>query len=195
MRRWWMVAIGALMATAAVAAQLPDQQTVKDPEGNTVGVLLFCNDCQSAGKDCYGGAESGFLNGKPCGKCLIESNYGTVIRYGYDLHVTGTLTDPEGNPVKNRFVKLFLPNGWGVRSRTTDQGNFRLMLGPTTERKSKQPLVIDVGARIDTKKGDDPQYAMYLLPETYKPCAAGAAKPQAQHGAKQKPGGNKKSSQ
>lgn len=184
MRRWWMVVIGTLMATAAGAAQLADQQTVQDPEGNTLGVLLLCNDCQSgSGKGCYTGAESGFLNGKPCGKCLIESNYGTVIRYGYDLHVIGTLTDPEGHPVKERFVKLFLPNGWGVRSRTSEQGTFRLMLGATTERKSKDPLVIDVGTRIDSKKGDDPYYAMFLLPETHKPCAEGGTKPPAEKGA------------
>jgi len=185
MQRCWMVMLLGLLATAAHAKSLPDQETVKDPDGNTLAVLLLCNDCQSAsGKTCYTGAESGFLGGKPCGQCLIESNFGTVIKYPYDLHVIGTLTDPEGKPVKDRFVKLFLPNGWGVRSRTTDQGTFRLMLGATAERKSKEPLVIDIGARVDAKKGD--LYAMFLLPESYKPCLPGAAKaqPEKRHGAK-----------
>jgi hypothetical protein len=189
MQRCWMMLLVGLLATAAQATQPPDQQVVKDPEGNTVGVLLLCNDCRSPGKNCYTGAENGFLNGKPCGKCLIDSNYGITLRYGYDLHVIGTLTDPEGHPVKDRFVKLFLPNGWGVRSRTTDQGSFRLMLGATAGRKAKEPLVIDIGTRIDSNKGKDPLYALYLLPENYKPCAKEAGKPKAE-----KPRGKPKTS-
>lgn len=186
MKVGWIVALSMMVASAAGhAAPLPDEQTIKDPDGGApIAVVTVCNDCQSGeGKSCYSGAEEGWLSGKPCGKCLINSNFGVLLKYPYDLHITGKLTDPDGTPRKGRLVQVFLPSGWTVRARTSDQGSFRLMLGATANRKGKQPLVTDLGTRIDTEKGKDPYYALFLLPVSYKPCAAGAmtapeAKPQ-----------------
>jgi hypothetical protein len=181
MKLLWIAALSMMVVSAAGhAAPPPDEQLIKDPDGGTpLAVLTVCNDCRSGeGKSCYSGAEQGWLNGKPCGKCLIDSNYGVLLRYPYDLHITGTLTDPEGTPVKSRLVQVFLPSGWTVRGRTSEQGTFRLMLGATAERKSKQPLVTNLGTRIDTEKGKDPYYALFLLPVSYKPCPATAVKSQ-----------------
>ena len=178
MKLRWTATLSVIMASTALhAAQLPSEQPIKDHEGTTLAILTVCNDCQSGeGKSCYSGAEQGWLNGKPCGKCLIESNFGELLKYPYDLHITGTLTDPSGKPVKDRFVKAFLPSGWSIRGRTSELGTFRLMLGATAERKSKEPLTVDLGTRIDTQKGDDPFYAIFLLPPSFKPCAADAMK-------------------
>jgi len=174
-----IAALGVLLATAAThAAQLPDEMPIKDPEsGSIVAVITLCNDCKSAAdKGCYTGAEVGWLNGAPCGKCLVDSNFPRMLKYPYDLQILGTLVDPSGKPVKDRFVQAFLPNGWTVRGRTSEAGTFRLMLGATAERKSKQALVTDIGTRVDTKKGNDQYYALFLLPESYRHCSADAAK-------------------
>jgi hypothetical protein len=189
-RRWIAGLILVLFAARAQAAGAPDEMQVKTADGRVLGVLLFCNDCKSAGKGCLTGAEEGWLSGKPCGKCMVENNHDIILKYPVDIHITGKLVDASGKPVKERFVKLFLPNGWGVRTKTYDEGNFRLMLGATTERESKQPLLVDVGTRVDSIKGTDPYYAMFLMPETYKPCSASAEKPAKKDNApaqKQKP--------
>lgn len=178
MKLWWRAALITMMATAtAGAASQPDVQPIKDGEGSTFGVLVLCNDCPSGAskKGCHTGAEEGWLEGKPCGKCMLAANYGAQLKYPYDLHVTGTLSDPDGKPVKDRFVKLFLANGWSVRTKTSAQGTFRLTLGATETRKAKQPLVTDLGTRVDSIKGADPYYAIFLLPESYKPCSPEAA--------------------
>ncbi len=181
-----------IMASTAVrAAQLPDQVPIKDPDGDaTLAIITLCNDCKAGdGKGCYTGAEDGWLEGAPCGKCLIESNFRKLLRYPYDLQITGTLVDPQGQPVKDRFVQVFLPNGWTVKGRTSELGTFRLLLGATSDRKGKDPVKTDIGTRVDTKKGDDPYYALFLLPETYNPCPAEAAKPaeaKPKHGAAKK---------
>lgn len=179
-KRGWIAALSMMMmaSTAAHAAQLPDEVTIKDPDGSgTVAVITLCNDCQSGeGKGCYTGAEDGWFKGAPCGKCLVDSNFRSLLKYPYDLQIIGTLVAPSGEPVKDRFVQVFLPNGWTVRGRTSELGTFRLMLGATADRKAKEPLVTDIGTRIDTKKGTDPYYAMFLLPESYKPCPADAVK-------------------
>ena len=145
MKLGWIAALSVMMASTAVfAAQLPDEQLVKDPDGGaTLAVLTLCNDCQSGeGKACYTGAEQGWLDGKPCGKCLIESNFSVLVKYPYDVHISGTLTDPAGAPVKDRFVQVFLPGGWTVKGRTSERGTFRLMLGATPGGS------IDYGARV-----------------------------------------------
>ena len=106
-----------------------------------------------------------------CGSCLLKSNWGTTIKYTQDLHFIGKLVDESGAPVKNRFVKMFLPNGWKVRTRSSDSGNFRMMLGATDERTSHEPLLIDLGTHVDSEKANDLHYAFYLLQKDYKPCA------------------------
>lgn len=176
MRRWWMAAAVAVMMLVGRVEAF--EHTFKDPDsGATVAVVIGCNDCKSGqGAGCDDGSEAGWFDGKPCGKCLVDSNYGTTIRYPYDVHLVGILTDAEGQPVKDRFVKMFLPNGWGVRTRTMESGAFRMTLGATGERTKKEPVVINIGTHIDSTKGaDDPHFALYLLPENYKPCAADAA--------------------
>jgi hypothetical protein len=198
MKLRWMTVLGLMMVTAAVqAATLPDELPIKDADGKTYAVVVLCNDCESpeGAKPCDTGAEDGWLNGKPCGQCLLMDNYGQPMLYPYDLHFTGTLTDAAGHPIKDRFVKMYLANGWKVRTRTTEQGTFRLMLGATAERKSNTPLVTDIGVRVDSVKGSDPNYAIFLMPPSYKPCSAAAAStPAAKQAGKQngkKPGGKK----
>ena len=92
-------------------------------------------------------------------------------------------------------MKMYMANGWTVRTRTTDQGTFRLMLGATGEHKFPAPLVTNLGVRVDSVKGSDANYALFLLPPSYKPCSAEAAStPTAQQPGKQngkKPGGKK----
>jgi hypothetical protein len=175
MKLWWVAALGIMFAgAAALAAQPPEEWYVKGEDGHTLAVVTVCSNCQFTSrksKACHGGAEEGWHNGKACGKCLVDSNYGTMLRHPYDLHFTGALVDRAGHPVKNRFVKMFLANGWSVRSKTSEQGRFRLMLGATAERKSKQPLVTNLGNLLDTRSGKDLEYALFLLPPGYKPCA------------------------
>src|SRR5947207_1850070 len=129
MKLWWMAALSVMMVSAAAHAG-SDEQPIKGPDRVTVAMLTICNDCQSGeSATCPSGAEHGWLNGKPCGKCLIDANYGVTLKYPYDVHIVGSLVDPDGKPVKDRFVKAFLPNGWTIRGRSAEQGMFRLMLG------------------------------------------------------------------
>lgn len=182
MKLWWMAVLSIVIGNTALQAAAMSgagETAVKGEEGQTFAVVVVCNDCQSASgkgkKRCGSGGEQGWLNGQPCGKCLVQSNYGTMLRHPYDIHITGTLVDAAGQPVKNRFVKLFLPNDWTVKSKTSDQGMFRLRLGATVERKSNQPLVTDLGKLVDPRTGDDQQFAIYLMPPSYKPCGPASA--------------------
>ena len=176
MKLWGMVALSVMLASWAVdAAQVPSEQPIKDTDGTTLAVVVVCNDCQAAkGKTCNTGVEDGWMDGAPCGKCLLQSNLHEAIKYPYDLQIAGTLTDSDGNPVKDRFVKAFLPNGWAIRARTSDKGIFRLLLGATAARKSNKPLLTDIGTRIDAQSAQDAYYAIFLMPPSYKPCAADA---------------------
>jgi hypothetical protein len=144
---------------------------VKDPDGKTLAVVLDCNSCQdpAKGKDCAGGADNGFFEGKACGKCLLDANFPTRIPYPYDLQFLGYLKDENGQPLKGRFVRLYLPNTWTVRTRTLDDGLFRLLLGATAERKGKG-LVIKLGDRTMPKDSTAAEYALFMLPPDYKPC-------------------------
>jgi hypothetical protein len=180
MRLMWIAGLALLLAAAAEAGSQSDVMEVKSEDGRIFGVILLCNDCRTpdAKGPCHTGAEDGWLNGKPCGKCLLESNHEIVLKYPFDIHVVGKLVDAAGKPVKERFIKMFLPNGWGVRTRTMEDGSFRLMLGATADRESKQPLITDVGTRVDSEKGADPHYALFFMPQQYAPCAAaGQPKP------------------
>jgi hypothetical protein len=163
-------------ALLVVATALPVGATtdlVKDPEGNVLAVVVDCNTCQdpAKGKSCETGAENGFSDGKPCGKCLLDANFPTRIPYPYDLQFTGYLKDENGQPMKGKFVRLYLPNTWTVRTRTTDDGMFRLLLGATVERKGKAQ-VIQLGNRVMPKDSKAAEYAMFMLPENFKPCGA-----------------------
>ena len=186
MQQWLPMVVLGLMTAApfAQAESPPDVQPVKSPDGMTLGILLQCNSCASAtgdSKKCHKGVEEGYLDAQPCGKCMITENYGAMLSYPYDLHFIGKLVDAQGQPVKDRFVKIFMANGWNIRSRTSQDGGFRLMLGATAERKSSTPLVVNLGTRVDSPKDNKDYYAMFLLPESYKACSA-PAKPQPKEG-------------
>jgi len=166
-----MAALVLSILTAALPAH-GSSMPVKDPDGKTLAVVVDCNTCQdpAKGKDCESGTDAGFDSGKPCGKCLLDANFPTRIPYAYDLQFIGHLKDESGQPLKGKFVRLFLPNTWTVRTRSLDDGLFRLLLGATTERKGKG-LVIDLGDRTMRKDSKVSEYALYMLPPDYKPCA------------------------
>ncbi|MEO8603747.1 MAG: hypothetical protein ABI629_14330, partial [bacterium] len=172
----FMGTLAVLLLAAAAAPAVASQDIIKDPDGAVVGVVLDCNSCAdpAKGKNCSSGAEEGFYAGKPCGKCLLDANFPTRILYAYDLQFMGYLKDESGQPLKNKFVRLYLPNTWTVRTRTGDDGLFRLLLGATAERKGKAQ-VIKLGDHVMPKDSTATEYALYFMPENYKPC--GATKP------------------
>jgi hypothetical protein len=160
-----------LLLLAGVVPAHAQLTEVKDPDGKTLAVVIDCNSCQDpkTGKDCQTGVDNGFFDGKACGKCLLDANFPTRIPYPYDLQFLGYLKDEAGQPLKGRFVRLLLPNTWTVRTRTLDDGMFRLLLGATTERKGKG-LVIKLGDHPMAKDSKLPEYQMFMLPPDYKPC-------------------------
>lgn len=176
MQTWVKAALGVVMAVSAAAAEgAPNVQLVRDPDGQTLAVLVECNSCQSTGKaskKCRTGVEEGYLDGQPCGKCMISENYGARLPFPYDLHLMGRLTDAKGDPIKNRFVKVYMANGWNVRTRTSETGAYLVMMGATVERKGGTPVVIELGTRVDSPKDNKDAYAMFFLPESYKQCPA-----------------------
>jgi hypothetical protein len=177
MQKWlMMVLILALLAAgpAVRAEEAKDVVPIKGSDGQTLAVLVQCNNCSArrGGKKCHTGAEEGYLNGEACGKCMITENYGARLAYPFDLHLIGKLVDAQGQPIKGRFVKVFMANGWNIRTRTSDAGTYRLMLGATIERKSTTPMVIDLGTRVDAPEVNKDYYAMFLLPNDYKACPA-----------------------
>lgn len=183
MKVWWLVALSVLTGTAAAHSAVPPNSVdIKDEEGRTVAVVVVCNECRSettgAAKTCPGGVEQGWLNGAPCGKCMLEENAGEELRYAFDLHITGTLNDQQGQPVKQRFVKLFMANGWSVRTQTSDQGTFRVVLGAMERRTPRKALTADLGTRVDARPATGEEYfTLFMLPPGYKPCPPAAARP------------------
>ncbi len=179
MKLWWLLGLSMITTAAALpSGARAGTQPIKDENGKTLGVVVACDSCQSSDgskKQCYTGVEHGWLNGVPCGKCMVDENAGQPLGYAYDLHLTGKLVDAAGAPLKQRFVKLYLANGWTVRTRTGDDGTYRLMLGATQDRKTKKPLLVDLGSQVDASKATA-DYALYFLPENYKACPPEAAK-------------------
>ncbi len=182
----WVVA-GTIVSLSAAsrAAAPPDEQTVKAPDGSALAVVVLCRTCREGGtratKQCHTGEEKGWIDGRACGECLLHANPAVRFNYPYDIHITGKLTDAAGKPLKDRFVKLFMANGWSVRTKTYDQGLFRVRLGAIAARKSQTPVVIDIGTRVDLVEGKDANYSLYLLPPGYRPCAAGDQQPETPH--------------
>ena len=168
MRLMRLLLLLSLFPVAAEAAQ----QAIKSPkDGKTLAVIVDCNSCQDPkkGEQCTSGVEAGFHDGKPCGQCLLDANFPTRMLYPYDIHLTGHIQGADGKPLGGRFVKLFLPNTWTVRTRTLDDGFFRLLLGATQPRAG-DTLVVDLGPRKMPVKSAAAHYALYMLPEGYKPC-------------------------
>jgi len=178
MKGLWVIAVTIGLATTLAGPTSASETKIKDKDGTTLAVLVVCNSCRSGGGDakkCHSGVEDGWNDGHPCGTCLLKANPNTRFTYPYDLHITGKLFDPAGAPVKNHFVKTFLANGWGVRTRSIDDGSFRLTLGAIAERKSNAPLQIDVGTQVESRSDKEGQYAIYMLPDGYTPCPDSAA--------------------
>ncbi len=167
-----------LISSSAFAVNITDAQRLKDPDGKTLALLLVCNQCKEPGpgfsEKCPTGVPEGYFGGEPCGDCLMKSNYGKRIGYPYDLLIKGQLNDPQGKPLDSQFVRLILPNGWSVTSRTTKEGKFRLILGATEDRRANTPLTKDVGTfTFERTKGKDKAFTIFMLPEQYKRCRPG----------------------
>lgn len=183
MVKFWSIVV-LIAGVSAVAWGAPQRAEVdaRDADGGLVAKVVVCHDCKDphrkSSDPCDAGASDGWRDGQPCGSCLLQANWGILIEYAYDLHVNGTLVDAAGEPVVGRFVKMSLPNGWSVRTRTADDGSFRLMLGATLERKSPKPIVVDMGKWVDSVHGEDPHFSLYLLPPDYKPCTSATPMPQ-----------------
>ena len=165
--RWMgsLLALGLLISPAYAT-----QNAVLSPDGKTLASILDCNSCRDAktGSDCKTGVEKGYDDAAACGQCLVVSNYGTRIPYGYDLQILGYIKDKDGKPLSGKFVKLLLPNSWTMRTRTTDDGMFRLMLGATSDRQGA-PIKVELGDR--TMSADQTaDYLLYMMPPSYKPC-------------------------
>jgi hypothetical protein len=162
-----------LFATPAVAITIRDTQRIKDPDGKTLAVVLKCNQCRTKAEKgpCLDGADDGYLDGDPCGECLINANFNARVLYPYDITITGTLLDGEGKPLENQFVRVKQPNGWSTTSRAQKDGKFRLLLGATQPRKGKTPVALDVGVLTYKKaEGKSGAFNLFLLPENFQPC-------------------------
>ena len=92
-------------------------------------------------------------------------------RFPDDSGITGKLQDASGKPLGGKFVSISLPNTWRIRTRTLDDGRFRLMLGATMPKEdAKKMQVVDLGVRtLNDPKAD--QYSLFMLQDGYKPCA------------------------
>jgi len=159
----------ALVAAPAGAMEVK----VRDGAGKTIAVVLDCNSCKDEkGKDCASGVVEGFHDGKPCGKCLLDANFNAKLLYSADIQIHGKLEDPSGKPVADEFVRLFLPNTWTVRTRSSKDGVFRLLLGATQERQGDS-IQVRVGNRTRDVSSDATRddYALYMLPENYQGCS------------------------
>jgi hypothetical protein len=179
MHTWWRTVLAAagVMATVQMA-RAETLQPGKDPGGTTLAVILHCNSCKApGGKKCVDGVENGWQDGKACGQCLVKANFRARFAYPHDLQFVGKLTDPTGKPITERFVKMFMANGWNVRTRTQADGSFRLALGATAERKNGGPVVTNLGTLVDRPADNKEHYALFFMPPDYAPCAAAAAQP------------------
>lgn len=163
--------IGILLALAMPASAKQDQ--VKDPDGKTMFVVVDCRQCADPAKSetCESGVPVGTLDGAPCGSCLLDANRLTRFTHAYDVTLRGLLQDESGQPIKNHFVKLYSA-AFGVRTKTTSSGAFYLRIGAGVDRKSKTPVVYDLGTRTLRKDSKSSEYAMFMLPDAYQACAA-----------------------
>lgn len=157
------------LSAAAVEARITvtEEMKLKDSEGNVYAVIVDCPQSDPT----FGGAEEGKIGSDACGQCLVEANWGILLRYPYDLFIKGMMLDQNGEPIPNQMIQFFLPNGWVVKTRSAENGFFRILLGATDERKSSEPLTMDIGTKRMQKDSKAPYYALYMMPEDFKPCA------------------------
>lgn len=163
-------AVGLIVALSAglAEAKISVSEEAKVKEGDSVFAVVV--DCPQADPT-FGGAEEGTIGPDRCGQCLIQANWGTTLRYPYDLHIKGMLLDENGKPISNRLIHFFLPNGWVVKTRSAETGYFRILLGATAERKSDKPLTLDIGTKKMRKDNKAEYYAIFLMQDGFKPCA------------------------
>lgn len=169
--RLMVLLVGVLALAASASAS---EVKVQGQGGKTIAVILDCNSCknEAKGSSCASGVTDGFHDGKRCGECLLESNYGAKLLYSSDIQIHGTLKSPDGKPLADEFVRLYLPNTWTVRTRSSKDGLFRLLLGATQERQGDRILVkLGERKRAHADGKEVPDYALYMLPENYKPCS------------------------
>ena len=172
-KTWWIVALGLSVASIAQAASNGVVVPLKDGDGKVLAQMVLCGSCENSnesGKTCYNGAPEGWLDGKPCGQCLLKNNWGVMIRHSRDLSLIGRLIRPDGTPGRKHYVKLFMPNGWGGRTQTNTEGHFRLLLGATAERQKGAPIVVDLGERTDVKHPGGEEFSIYLMPDAFVAC-------------------------
>lgn len=164
-----VVSVCVFWAGMAVAVE----NAIKDGDGKTVAVVIDCGSCKAPKKDaaCESGVGAGFNGDAPCGHCLIAANSRSRIAFPQDVTLTGRLNDEKGQPVKATFVKLYTPN-FGVRTRTTDDGQFFLRLGASQpQRKGEKGVVVELGTRVMRTDTKLTEYALFLLPPNYAACA------------------------
>jgi hypothetical protein len=165
-----ITAVILLLFVAAPAIGMQD--VLRDPEGQALALIVDCSSCQEAGEAaaCQSGVENGFHEGLPCGRCLIDANFGKRISLPYNSIILGRLKDENGKPVAKKFVRVSLPNSWGVRTRTREDGSFVVRLGPTVDSKSKTLVKVDLGDR--TVRGGDTteMYFLFMLPPEHEAC-------------------------
>jgi hypothetical protein len=191
MKGYWIVGMSLIAATMATQVRAAGTaQPVKDPDGKTLAVAITCDTCKSdsaaKGKPCTAGVEEGWVNGQPCGKCMLQANARQPFDFPYDIHLVGKLVDGAGNPVKARFVRMFTPVGWSMRSPTADDGTFHFLMGATAARKSRSPVLTDLGTHVDRTKGTR-FYAFFLMPGSYRPCSVTPAAAPPKQPAKKQP--------
>lgn len=177
MHLWITAAAATLFSAVAAQAGITVTDSMRLGKGEqTYAVIIDCPQPGSAGATDkrFGGSTDSTLDGERCGKCLLDANYGVLIRHPYDLLIKGALVDEKGEPLKNRLVHLFLPNSWTVKTRTTEGGFFRILMGATAERLSSDLLEMDLGQRRTKADGTGEFYALYMLPEDFKSCKASA---------------------
>lgn len=172
--RGGVIAVWFLLFAAAASTARADLIPVQS-DGTVYAVIVDCRACSEASKRCSGGVTGGFHDGKPCGKCLLEANYKVPLEYPYDLMLKGRILDEEGKPLAGRFVRLYMSTTWRVRTRTGEDGVFRMRLGATAPHKSGKSLVVDLGDRLLGKDGPKDEYALYMLPPKYQQCADASA--------------------
>jgi hypothetical protein len=170
-----MVGAACLLGATAAFAEIPiaDPMRIRGQDNTVYAVIVDCPQPDAgSGPEAatFGGAEEGRIGNERCGACLIDANWGTHLLYPQELMISGKLLDENDQPRAKTMVRFFLPNGWSVKTRTLDDGYFRVMLGATAERKSNEPIKVDVGVRRLKRSKEIPYYAMYILPEHFKPC-------------------------
>lgn len=161
------LAIALAAVTVEAGITVSEEMRIKDGEGKVFAVVVDCPQADPT----FGGAEEGTIGTDRCGQCLVQANWGVLIRYPYDLYIKGMLVDENGDPVPNQMIQFFMPNGWVVKTRSAETGFFRILLGATDDRKTDEPLTIDIGTKKMRKGSKMEYYALFMLPEDFKPCA------------------------